>query len=435
MEELVKLLKVTKYKIDTMTLEIEDYGEFEVEPIYIGSMILEKDYENYNFPFFEITLSVPNKVYRAMRKKNITITAYIRMKYVDVKMDDPVSEQQSGGKNLPENTFMAKTFYVYGIEGSPTFTEEADEALEKFIGLDDKEGTDLNNATTIDLLLYDVDIMNRIKGMVNEVITDCTLTDAVTRVLNYGGFKNVLMSPATNGRSYHEFTLLPMRHEEQLERICNDYGIYSEGARIFYDFECTYILRRCLKCTAWRPGEYKRTYVIYNPQTIISGGEDAAMRTEGTYEDGEEECNYCTMADVTLSSPNQYKDQVYGTSYLSIDTKTGNIQNVTSDSVTANDSGSTVSRVVMTNRGNTGTTSEMVESINNENTMWEVLIDNMKIDYLDPNKEFVLFFNDKKLSKYNGQYAIKKFMTTFHKSDGEWFTTSTLATFAGKKIQ
>ena len=82
MDELIEKLKIVKYKIDQFILYIEDYGEFEVESQYIGSVIIEKDYDNYKFPFFEVFLSVPNKVFRAMRKKNIQISAYVRMKYV-----------------------------------------------------------------------------------------------------------------------------------------------------------------------------------------------------------------------------------------------------------------------------------------------------------------------------------------------------------------
>ena len=100
--ELIKKLKIAKYKIDKMILYIEDFGEFEVEPQYIGSVVLEKDYDNYNFPFFELFVTVPNKVFRAMRKKNIQITAYIRMKYTVVKRDTPASEMSTTGWKPPD---------------------------------------------------------------------------------------------------------------------------------------------------------------------------------------------------------------------------------------------------------------------------------------------------------------------------------------------
>ena len=121
--ELIKKLKIAKYKIDKMILYIEDFGEFEVEPQYIGSVVLEKDYDNYNFPFFELFVTVPNKVFRAMRKKNIQITAYIRMKYTVVKRDTPASEMSTTGEKPPEYLEIAKNFYVYGLDGTPSLDE------------------------------------------------------------------------------------------------------------------------------------------------------------------------------------------------------------------------------------------------------------------------------------------------------------------------
>ena len=72
-KELLKVLKVAKYKIDKFTLTIEGYGDFDVKPIYISSIVMEKDYDDFSFPFFELTITIPNKIYRAMKKKNVKI--------------------------------------------------------------------------------------------------------------------------------------------------------------------------------------------------------------------------------------------------------------------------------------------------------------------------------------------------------------------------
>ena len=432
--ELIKKLKIAKYKIDKMILYIEDFGEFEVEPQYIGSVVLEKDYDNYNFPFFELFVTVPNKVFRAMRKKNIQITAYIRMKYTVVKRDTPASEMSTTGEKPPEYLEFAKNFYVYGLDGTPSLDESQDEAIEKAIGEEKTEGTNLNHASTAYLLLYDLDMLDKVKVMTNEIITSGTLTDILTRVLNQARFKKVLLSPATNGKVYHEFTLLPIRTDEQIERICKDYAIHENGTRIFYDFDMVYIINKKMTCTAWKSGEYKQTYLIYNP-TPVKSSEDAELKTMGTYEDPDEEINYCTMTNCSLQTSNVFADQSYGTSYLELDSKTGAIRTAESDSLTANNEKSQISKVLTVNRGEASSINEMTTSLDNTNVMIECAIDNTRIDFLTMNKEFHLIFNDDKLKRYNGIYTLRKFITAFNKTDGEWFTTNTVATFTGKKIE
>lgn len=432
-DELIEKLKIVKYKIDQFILYIEDYGEFEVESQYIGSIIIEKDYDNYKFPFFEVFLSVPNKVFRAMRKKNIQISAYVRMKYVMLPRDETASERSTRKKNDQEYVEFSKNFYVYGLDGGPNLDEEQQEVIEKAMGEDKDDATDLHNATSLYLLLYDLDNLDNVKKITNEVITRGTLTDIITRVFNTSGIKKVLMSPETNGKMYDEFTLLPIRADEQIERICNDYGMHENGTRIFYDFDTVYVINKKPSCTAWRSGEYKQTYVIYNPTPVGSGASNE-MKTTGCYEDADDEINYCTMASCDMSTPNVFADQTYGTSYLSIDSKTGEITQAESDSLTANNEKSTISRVLTTNRGNSDTVSELTLNNDNDNVVFRCVIDNVRLGFLTLNKEYHLVFNDKKLSKYNGLYRIRNFVTAFNRTDGDWFTTNTVISFSGKKI-
>ena len=155
----------------------------------------------------------------------------------------------------------------------------------------------------------------------------------------------------------------------------------------------------------------------------------------GTYEDPDEEINYCTMTNCSLQTSNVFADQTYGTSYLELDSKTGAIRAAESDSLTANNEKSQISKVLTVNRGEASSINEMTSSLDNTNVMIECAIDNTRLDFLTMNKEFHLIFNDDKLKRYNGIYTLRKFITAFNKTDGEWFTTNTVATFTGKKIE
>ena len=189
-----------------------------------------------------------------------------------------------------------------------------------------------------------------------------------------------------------------------------------------------------MTCTAWKSGEYKQTYLIYNP-TPVKSSEDAELKTMGTYEDPDEEINYCTMTNCSLQTSNVFADQSYGTSYLELDSKTGTIRTAESDSLTANNEKSQISKVLTVNRGEASSINEMTTSLDNTNVMIECAIDNTRLDFLTMNKEFHLIFNDDKLKRYNGIYTLRKFITAFNKTDGECFTTNTVATLTGKKIE
>lgn len=410
-----------------MKLTIEGFGEFEVDPVNVSSMLIEKDYDKYNFPYFEVLAGVPIRVYRAMKKENIKNYCYIRLKYAFFPVETVSDNSEDKDYEPQEKVYMAKNFFVYGVEGTPTNTEEAQIAMEEALKLEDDPGH-LNHLVTTFFLLYDEEKLNQATMVFNEIITDCTLTDAVTRVLNMSGMRNVLMTPADNGNTYHEFTLLPVRVDEQLQHICNDFHMHNTGTRIFYDFEYTYIVSKSLKCDAWRPHEYKKTYIIYDPPVVSN------KRTQGCCEDDEDESNYCTMCEFNLATPSYMEEQVYGLAYTHLDSKSGDISNVSSDTEKINGASPSPSRIVYNNSGNPNTANQMGINQENNGAVWEVLIDNLLIDFLTPNKEFELVFLSSKLSKYNGRYKIARFFTNFNKMDGEWYTTSTKAVFAGKKI-
>lgn len=420
-------LKIAKYRIDYLKLDIEGYGEYEVDPLYISTFVMEKDYDNYNFPYFEILLGIPENIFRAMKKENIKNYCYVRIKYAYFPQQTVADNSGDKDYKPKEKVYMAKNFFIYGLEGTPSTSEEAQIRIEEETGLDKNPGS-LNHMITTYLLLYDEANLNKVTTVFNEVITDCTLTDAVTRVLNLAGFRNVLMTPADNGRTYHEFTLLPVRTDEQLLHICNDFHMHKTGTRIFYDFEYIYIVSKSLKCDAWRPREYKKTYVIYVPPTKLNS------RVQGCCEDSDDESNYCTMCDFKLASTSYMEEQAYGLAYTHLDSKSGNISSVNTDTQKVNGAKPSPSRIIYNNSGDSGTSAQMGINQENNATVWEVMIDNTLVDFLTPNKEFELVFMSSKLSKYNGRYKIAKFFTSFDKTDGAWYTTTTKATFAGKYV-
>ena len=52
-----------KYKIESFTLMIPGLGDYNVDPKYITKVVIEKNYDRYIYPYFEVTMNVPNNVY------------------------------------------------------------------------------------------------------------------------------------------------------------------------------------------------------------------------------------------------------------------------------------------------------------------------------------------------------------------------------------
>ena len=69
-----------KYRIDQFDINIPGYGMYKVDPEYIQGIILEKEFDTHMFPYFEVTIQVPNKVLRYMRKNFGTCTCNLLMK-------------------------------------------------------------------------------------------------------------------------------------------------------------------------------------------------------------------------------------------------------------------------------------------------------------------------------------------------------------------
>ena len=64
-------LKMCKYKVGKMIITIYGGEEYEVSPIAVGDILIDKDFDQYQLPFFRMTLGVPNIFFRKMKKIGI----------------------------------------------------------------------------------------------------------------------------------------------------------------------------------------------------------------------------------------------------------------------------------------------------------------------------------------------------------------------------
>lgn len=427
--------KVCRYKIESCKLIIDGWGEHEVNPgEEITFMLMEKDFENYMNPFFEIDLTVSNKLFRIMKKNSNKIKMYLNIRSALFKKDELYSKDKNPGTNY--ETFINDTFRVFMDDQTTSLDDPIQREIDEKTNYGDSDPnitTYGNDAHTRLLLLQDDDI-SRPKELHSAILINGTITDIVTYLLmNMNSSKKILMSPSSNPTKYSQMKLPPIRYDEAIERICNNYGMHDNGSNFFFDFDRIYILDRTNKCTAWEPNEYKVVHVVSIPPT-----EDFVYRT-GIHIADDEKAYYTQMKSSQNLAISLTAAEFFGHSLLVIDKATGRS---TSVSITGNEmklmpktEGLKYDRTLVINTGNRGTIEALKTRLTEQSMVWEVQLDNTMIQVLKPNREFDFIFTDTEASKYNGIYRLARFASTFsrgNRGDSEWFSTQTIATFLGK---
>ena len=135
--------RMCKYKIDSIVLTIPGMTDYEVKSLGIGDFVIEKDFDKYQYPYFRVIISVPNKIYRAMKKNHNNIQAYVRMVYAYFQTQETIG---TPGFTPQESVYLADNFIVVMEESSPHVTVDTEESTEEQVLLDDNI-TDLQEAT------------------------------------------------------------------------------------------------------------------------------------------------------------------------------------------------------------------------------------------------------------------------------------------------
>lgn len=426
--------KECKYRVVECTMIFSDGSTHEFNPDYdVGSIILEKNYEEYQYPLLLITLHISGELNKKMRYNNDNLNLRLNMRYAMFdKAVTSIDEQ-----NIEEKPFINDTFYVYFDESSAFVYDELAEIIDKDsqYGSDNPDITNAQTAAEFKCILYKEKSISNPKSLFSDVITDVTITDAITYLLmNAGVPTKILMSPSTNGKRYSQFILPPLRIDEGLERIANDYALHDNGSTLFFDYDRLYIIDKINKCTAWEPNEPKVVYVVF-----ISSTYDNSLRI-GAYIDEEDNEIYITGNGNRSITSSIHIDETFGSGLQVINKKTGKVSYYAIDgdkiTVVPNNKKIMFNRTIVINTGDADTINALKERLNEKTITWSVYLDSTMLSALSPNKEFRFVFADTAKSKYNGSYRLTNQATLFQKgggdSDPRWMTIKTVATFCGK---
>lgn len=393
--------KIARYKFESIRLSVPEFDPFDVPFSQVLDMMIEKDFNEYFFPYFTITICIPSYLYRGMKAH-----PYENKLTIDLQIGEFPNIEISNNDTIVFTPYIKGEFLCYITDATPELDQEKQDLVSKEAGVY-KEGYAFSDIASVTLLLYNEKMILGANKVVNYILTSATLTDAIVFTCNQAGIDKLFLSPPQNAKAYKELCITPIPASNQIERLCNEYGLHKKGSVVFFDFDELLIIDKDPKCTVYKKNEYKITYLAY-----FRLKRQDARYSSGCYKDSKEKYNMINIVPDSITLDDQSKIQK--SNVMQIDAKTGSVKTVTGE----NSSGS-VSRVFVTNNGDD--TSEAYKYAVEE-TKWilHVGMECINLEFLNPNKEFIFTTDDVALAKYNGSYRIVKYICKFEKEGIYW---------------
>jgi hypothetical protein len=423
-------IQFVKYKITKFNLIIPGRSEpYEVDPSFVGNFTIEKDYENYVFPYLEFRVVIPDKIYSEVLDNSEDV-------YVDLKIEyghfEDVTEMKPEEALYMMGTILEDRFYAFIDNNSPKLTdalagETNKDALSE--GEDDLSQYSFDNNKALVMALYRADHIFNTNKIINKILAEATCADAVCYYMMQIEASKVLMSPSDNAEQFDQLALPPLPANQGLMYTVNTYALHKAGTIVFFDYDMIYILNKKLGCTAWQNNEYKTTYLISYPN---AAGND--VMKSGFYSNSKEKYSLINVIGNSISVVNEsmFDDQIIGGNVVAIDSNTGEVTELKSSLKVSEKSQSkkdAINRVVVMNTGSDGTEREKATLVQAQKVM-NLVMENINIRALAPNKDFVFSTDNDKYSDLCGHYRITNMTATFTK-ESEMYGVQCTGRFVG----
>jgi hypothetical protein len=403
-------LALYKYRMKSLVLTIGSGSKatkYTVDNSLILKMSMISDYEKEIFPFFTITISVPNKIYRKMikseNKNNITVNMHLQKgKFTDALAVD-------NSKTVSFRDAIKETFHAIMGPKSPDLTESEQEVVEK-------GENQYGQLSSITMALYQQSFYDTYQIVSNAVLEKVTLTDCIVYILNKAKIKNVLMSPANNTKSYSQFKILPLQAYKMLIRICDIYALHDKGTIVFFDYDRAYIVEKAAKCTAYEKNEYKLTYIV------VATSSQASRMVGGAYINSEKKYNVINSTSISTDDSSDVTKKTVGSNIVTVNSSGG----VTK----TNGKATKITNVLIQNEGDS-TAKAITRTMKESKKTIQCQMENMDITMLKPNKQFIISVEGTKYKKYNGKYRLRACSYAFEK-EGDYFSVTGIATLSGE---
>lgn len=267
MSELIRredaLLYLCKYKIANLIFMCQD-EYFRCEPSNVLAIEYMCDYEFNLRAAVKVSLQIDVRRKLWIMKHKRDITCKFELSKIGMDLDVELF-------NTAMEEVWNKEFGVYMNDDD----ENSDlDTLEKRLEVNEEDHPSMSELETenyyesqnlLDVYLFNQDLVDASKKMVNVVLTKDTIQALVGRLLTQTGHKDsVLISSMENGEVYTEELVPALPLYTALAYLDQYYGFYKKGSVIFYDWDVLYIINANGKVTAKRKDEWPETNIIVN---------------------------------------------------------------------------------------------------------------------------------------------------------------------------
>lgn len=425
-------MRPVKYKISKFNIIIPGYPEpVSMDDAHMGNFIIEKDYENFVFPYMEFRAMVTDQQYRDMMDNGEEI--YVDLKLEWTYLEDFYEVEQTSAQRM-QGTIFDTRFYAFIENKSPKLSDAtAGEKNKKNMDQGIVTQYSYDNLKEVVLSLYRADHLYQADQVINDILKNVTLSDAVNFYFKKMGLKKLLMSPADNNQNYEEFLFPPVSAISGLFRILRTYQLHKNGSILFFDYDRIYLNNRKLGSTAWENNEIVKVYLISYPEAT---GDNGILKS-GFYLNTAEKYAAINITGNQISVTNDamYEDVLSGGDITLVDSTTGDVTRAKAD-ITVNSNSPTKSgktnQVLVLDTGHSKL-DQVKADIEDSQKMMTLIVNETLISYLVPNKDYILSTDNSSYKELCGHYRITSMGATFTKESKLYTSMITLKFKGGKE--
>ena len=365
----------------------------------INKITIIKDFDNNIFPILQIeTILRPDEYFTITDNiKNVTVNLTLK----SYKQD----------KNKPDNSkFLKKvisgTFKCIHEEVSPFLEGDLYEMYR------DKEANEPNDENKLFVFnLFNKNHITRYRTIINDVLRNVTVADAIIYSCNKCGIDNGLIQQPDNKSNISQMLLPAANLLGMINYIHQYYGIYNNDLIMFQDYNTFYLMDKD-PCKVWRPNEIKTVFI--NIADFINKDK----LTVGTYVDGVNRIIVNVVEGIKIFNRNIGMKETYADDLMIITNRDNNITHVKSN-MKAN--GPPNTKILINHNNNKYLNNSLKHRLDENNFVLVLKLNEINYDYMLPNKKYIINFSNTKINnKFGGIYRLSKIIYVFNK-DGNNF--------------
>lgn len=429
-------MSTNQLKIDTRLIENCFYKSnisllFEKEEIplnlnNIGMVGIQYDYLNNFFPILHLKIYLTKGNLLKIKKESDSVRVRFSLNCYSqlVKDGENLSTKQGIFKDMTTKVIFDKIFQPFNLNN--TETTNLTPIGSKINIFENETLNDPVNTQELELYLFELDSLNNNKTIINAILSNCRIIDAIGYALTKTTINSALISQPDNLSDYsdnNEIILPPLNFKNTIQKLQDIYGIYKNGLIQFYDFDYYYLLDRNFnKTLPVANNEYENVFI-----NLIAKEDLDVTNRIGYYKDNTNKCYIINALDNSIiNNEEEFNKELSGNTINVLSDKTAResvIYDKENDKFIINKPYKTYHTKNLANgdyKFNKDSNSIIYNSIENDyiesNTINNIIesgitvtitFNNIDISYLSLNRKYILNFSNKNKSEYNGIYRLE----------------------------